>query len=27
MTTFVCRGFMIPVTGTGHTNVDIDKFC
>jgi len=34
--TFVCRGYVIPVTGTGHTSVDIgvnanlelvDKFC
>ena len=36
MKTFVCRGSMNPVTGTGHTSVDIgvnanlelvDKFC
>jgi len=36
MKTFVCRGCVNPVTGTGHTNVDIgvnanlesvDKFC
>jgi len=36
MKTFICRGCMIPVTGTGHTSVDIggdanlefvDKFC
>jgi len=36
MKTFICRGFMIPVTGTGCTSVDIgvsanlelvDKFC
>jgi len=36
MKTFICRGCVIPVTGTGHTSVDIgvnanlelvDKFC
>jgi len=36
MKAFVCRGCMNPVTGTGHTSVDIDvnanlelvdKFC
>jgi len=36
MKTFVCRGCMNPVTGTGHTSVDngvnanlelVDKFC
>ena len=36
MKTFVCRGCVNPVTGTGHTNVDsgvnvnlelVDKFC
>jgi len=29
MKTFICRGCVIPVTGTGHTNIDlelVDKF-